>query len=74
MCRVPSRKSRLGYKLVADCLGVTISTFRARIRTMYEKLQANSKAEPINCVRCKLEEVRNQRVSWHSRAHLPHYS
>jgi DNA-binding NarL/FixJ family response regulator len=35
----------LSYKLVADRLSISINTVRAHIRTVYEKLQINSKAE-----------------------------
>jgi DNA-binding NarL/FixJ family response regulator len=35
----------LSYKMVADRMGISINTVRAYIRSVYEKLQVNSKAE-----------------------------
>jgi DNA-binding NarL/FixJ family response regulator len=35
----------LSYKLVADRLGISLNTVRAYIRTIYEKLKINSRAE-----------------------------
>ena len=43
----------LSYKLVADRLGLSINTIRAHIRTVYEKLHVNSKAELMNRVRTR---------------------
>jgi len=41
----------LSYKLVADRLNMSINTVRAHIRTVYEKLHVNSKAELISRTR-----------------------
>jgi DNA-binding NarL/FixJ family response regulator len=42
---VEALESGLSYKMVADRLGISINTVRAYIRSVYEKLQVNSKAE-----------------------------
>lgn len=41
----------LSYKLVGDRLGMSLNTVRTHIRTVYEKLQINSKAELIRRLR-----------------------
>ena len=43
----------LSYKLVADRLGLSIKTIRAHIRTVYDKLHVNSKAELMSRNRSK---------------------
>ena len=43
----------LSYKLVADRLGLSINTIRAHIRTVYDKLHVNSKAELMSRNRSK---------------------
>ncbi|AYA38341.1 DNA-binding response regulator [Hymenobacter oligotrophus] len=45
---VEALEQGLSYKLVADRLGISINTVRAYIRTVYDKLQINSKAELLN--------------------------
>ncbi|GAA3958728.1 response regulator transcription factor [Hymenobacter antarcticus] len=42
---VEALEQGLSYKLVADRLGISLNTVRAYIRTVYDKLQINSKAE-----------------------------
>ncbi|WP_179225547.1 response regulator transcription factor [Hymenobacter mucosus] len=42
---VEALEQGLSYKLVADRLGISINTVRAYIRSVYDKLQINSKAE-----------------------------
>ncbi|GAA3941501.1 response regulator transcription factor [Hymenobacter algoricola] len=42
---VEALEQGLSYKLVADRLGISINTVRAHIRTVYDKLQINSKSE-----------------------------
>jgi DNA-binding NarL/FixJ family response regulator len=42
---VEALEQGLSYKLVGDRLGISLNTVRAYIRTVYDKLQINSKAE-----------------------------
>lgn len=42
---VEALEQGLSYKLVADRLGISLNTVRAYIRTVYDKLQINSKSE-----------------------------
>ena len=42
---VEALEQGLSYKLVAERLGISLNTVRAYIRTVYDKLQINSKAE-----------------------------
>ena len=45
---VEALEQGLSYKLVADRLDISINTVRAYIRTVYDKLQINSKAELLS--------------------------
>ena len=42
---VEALEQGLSYKMVGDRLGISLNTVRAYIRTVYDKLQINSKAE-----------------------------